>query len=140
MTYTGIKVPYTGMCPHIPVCQRVRFPWEELKVFHDACAGGRVGIAALGGVERARRRTVAGVDGSSVAAASHALAAVASTAMMTLQQTRPLRRRRALQHGGPARSSCWRAPHAHAHCLELPVIPLSFACTPACLAQALFSR
>jgi hypothetical protein len=23
------------MCPHIPVYQRVRFPWQELKVFHD---------------------------------------------------------------------------------------------------------
>ena len=34
--YTGIKVLYTGMCPHIPVNQRVQFPWQELKVFHDA--------------------------------------------------------------------------------------------------------
>ena len=106
----------------------------------DACAGGRVGVAALGGVARARRHTMAGVDKSSVAAASHTLAAVASTAMITLQQARPLRRRRALQHGRPARASCWRTPRAHAHCLELPVIPLSFACIPACLAQALYSR
>ena len=36
MKYTGIKVTNTGMCPHIPVYQRVRFPWQELKVFHDA--------------------------------------------------------------------------------------------------------
>ena len=36
MKYTGIKVTNTGMCPHIPVYQRVRFPWKELKVFHDA--------------------------------------------------------------------------------------------------------
>ena len=53
---------------------------------------------------------------------------------------RPLRRHRALQHGRPTRASYWRTPHAHAHCLELPVILLSFACIPACLAQALYSR
>ena len=106
----------------------------------DVCAGGRVGVAALGGVARARRHTMAGVDKSSVAAASHTLAAVASTAMITLQQTHPLRRHLALQHSRPTRSSYWRTPHAHAHCLELPVIPLSFACIPACLAQALYSR
>jgi hypothetical protein len=70
----------------------------------DACAGGRVGVAALGGVARARRHTMAGVDKSSVAAASHTLAAVASTAMITLQPARPLRRRRAPQHGRPARA------------------------------------
>ena len=83
---------------------------------------------------------MAGVDKSSVAAASHTLAAVASTAMITLEQTHPLRRHRALQHGRPTRASYWRTPHAHAHCLELPVILLSFACIPACLAQALYSR
>ena len=106
----------------------------------DACAGGRVGVAALGGVATARRQTMAGVDRSSVAAALHALAAVVSTAMITLQQARPLRRQRALQHGRPTRESYWRTPHAHAHCLELPVIPLSFACIPPCLSQALYSR
>ena len=47
----------------------------------DACAGGRVGVAALGGVATARRHTMAGVDKSSVAAASHTRAAAASTAM-----------------------------------------------------------
>ena len=106
----------------------------------DACAGGRVGVAALGRVARARRHTMAGVDKSSVAAASHTLAAVASTAMITMEQTHPLRRHRALQHGRPTRASYWRTPHAHAHCLELHVILLSFACTHACLAQTLYSR
>ena len=105
-----------------------------------ACAGGRVGVAALGGVPGAGRRTVDGVGKSSVAAASHARAAAASAAMIALQQAQPLRRRRALRHGGPARASCWHTPHDHAHCLELPVIVLSFACIPACLAQALYSR
>ena len=83
---------------------------------------------------------MAGVDKSSVAAASHTLTAVASTAMITLQHTHPLRSHRALQHGRPTRVSYWRTPHAHAHCLELPVILLSFVCIPACLAQALYSR
>ena len=53
---------------------------------------------------------------------------------------RPLRRHRALQHGRPTRASYWRTPHAHAHCLELHIILLSFACTHACLAQTLYSR
>ena len=47
----------------------------------DACAGERVGVAALGGVATARRHTMAGVDKSSVAATSHTRAAAASTAM-----------------------------------------------------------
>jgi hypothetical protein len=51
----------------------------------DACAGGRVGVAALGGVARARRQTMAGVDRSSTAAASRTLAAVAWAAMTTLE-------------------------------------------------------
>ena len=45
--------------------------------------------------------TTAGLDTSSVAAASHTLAAVASNAIITLQQTHPLRRHHALQHGRP---------------------------------------
>ena len=106
----------------------------------DTCAGGRVGVAALGGVPRARRQPMHGVDKSSVAAASHTRAAAASTAMITLQQTHHRRRHRALQHGRPTRASSWRTPHDHAHCLELPVILLSFACIPACLARALCSR
>ena len=106
----------------------------------DTSAGGRVRVAALGGVPTARRQPMPGVDKSSVAAASHARAAAASTAMIALQQTRHRRGRRALQHGGPARAWSWRNTHGHAHCLELPVILLSFACIPACLAQALYSR
>ena len=39
----------------------------------DACAGGRVGVAALGCVARARRQTMAGVDRSSTAAASRTI-------------------------------------------------------------------
>jgi hypothetical protein len=109
-------------------------------VLGDTCAGGRVGVAALGGVPRARRQPMPGVDKSSVAAASHTRAAAASTAMIALQQTRHRRRRRALQHGGPSRAWSWRNTHGHAHCLELPVILLSFACIPACLARALCSR
>ena len=27
------------MCPHIPVYQRVQFPWADLKVFHDVMEG-----------------------------------------------------------------------------------------------------
>jgi quinol monooxygenase YgiN len=50
-------------------------------VLGDTCAGGRVGVAALGGVPRARRQTMDGVDKSSVAATSHTRAAAASTAM-----------------------------------------------------------
>ena len=106
----------------------------------DTCAGGHVGVAAFGGVPGARRRPVRGVDRSSVAAASHARTAAASAAMMALQRMRHRRRCRALQHGRPPRASSWRTPHDHAHCLELPVILLSFACIPACLAQALYSR
>ena len=94
----------------------------------------------MGGVPGARRRPVRGVDKSSVAAASHARTAAASAAMIALQRTRHRRRCRALQHGRPPRASSWRTPHDHAHCLELPVILLSFACIPACLAQALYSR
>ena len=114
-------------------------------VLGDTCAGGRVGVAALGRVPRARRQTMDDVDTGklSVAAASHTRAAAASTATITLQQTQPLRRHRALQHGRPTRASYWRTPHAHTHCLELHVILLFFACIPACLAQpgrALYSR
>ena len=50
--------------------------------------------------------------------------------------------RQTLPRDGAARprrrpAAYWRTPHAH--CLELPVVLLSFACIPACLAQALYS-
>ena len=120
----------------------------------DTCAGGRVGVAALGGVPRARRQTMDGVDKSSVAATSHTRAAAASTAMTRCNKHNlfvaiehfstadRLERRQALPRDEAARprhrpAAYWRTPHAH--CLELPVMLLSFACVHACLAQALYS-